>query len=91
MGYRSVVISSAVHISVKNRQLIISGEATGSIPVEDIRTLMIESRAATITSYALSELSDNGVCVYLCDEKHLPSAVLQPFCRYSRQRKQLTL
>lgn len=39
MGYRSVVISSAVHISVKNRQLIISGEATGSIPVEDIRTL----------------------------------------------------
>ena len=59
MGYRSVVISSAVHISVKNRQLIISGEATGSIPVEDIRTLMIESRAATITSYALSELSEN--------------------------------
>jgi len=91
MGYRSVVISSAVHISVKNRQLIISGEATGSIPVEDIRTLMIESRAATITSYALSELSENGVCVYLCDEKHLPSAVLQPFCRYSRQRKQLML
>ena len=91
MSYRSVVISSAVNISIKNRQLIISGEATGSIPVEDIRTLMIESRAVTISTYALSELSENGVCVYICDEKHMPSAILQPFCRYSRQKKQLMM
>ena len=89
MGYRSIVISSAVRITVKNRQLVIEGESNGSVPIEDIRTLMIESRAASITSYALSALSEEGVCVYLCDEKHLPSAVLQPLGRYSRQRKQI--
>lgn len=89
MGYRSIVISSAVRLSVKNRQLIIEGEATGTVPIEDIRTLMIESRAASITTYALSMLSEEGVCVYICDEKHLPSAVLQPIGRYSRQRKQI--
>ena len=89
MGYRSIVISSAVKITVKNQQLVIEGEANGSVPIEDIRTLMIESRSASITSYALSALSEEGVCVYICDEKHLPSAILQPLGRYSRQRKQI--
>lgn len=89
MGYRSIVISSAVRISVKNRQLIIEGETSGTVPVEDIRTVMIESRAASVSTYALSALSEEGVCVYICDEKHLPSAVLQPIGRYSRQRKQI--
>ena len=65
MGYRSIVISSAVGLTVKNRQLVIDGEASGSIPIEDIRTMMIESRAASITSYALSVLLEEGVCVYL--------------------------
>ena len=68
MGYRSIVISSAVKITVKNQQLVIEGEANGRVPIEDIRTLMIESRAASITSYALSALSEEGVCVYICDE-----------------------
>lgn len=89
MGYRSIVISSSVRISVKNEQLVIEGEATGSVPIEDIRTLLIESRAATVTTYALSALSEAGVCVYLCDDKHLPCAVLQPLGRYSRQKKRL--
>jgi CRISPR-associated protein Cas1 len=29
--------------------------------------------------------------VYVCDEKHMPSAILHPFCRYSRQKKQLMM
>ncbi len=70
MGYRSIVISSAVRLTVKNQQLIIEGEASGTVPIEDIRTLMIESRSASITTYALSLLSEEGVCVYICDEKH---------------------
>ena len=89
MGYRSIVIESPSKITVKNSQLMIEGEKKGSIPIEDIRTLMIESRASLISTYALSVLSEAGVCVYFCDEKHLPSAVLQPIGRHSRQRKQI--
>ena len=89
MGYRSIVVSSSAKITVKNEQLVIEGEKSGSIPIEDIRTLMIESRASLISTYALSALSEAGVCVYICDEKHLPSAVVQPIGRYSRQRKQI--
>ena len=91
MGYRSIVISSPVRISVKNEQLVIEGENNGSVPIEDIRTLMIESRSSIITTYALSALSEAGVCVYFCDEKHLPCAVIQPIGRYFRQKKQILL
>lgn len=89
MGYRNIVISSSVKVSVKNSQLVITGEANGTVPVEDIQTLMLESRASSITTYALSELSGKGVCVYICDEKHLPCAVIQPIGRFSRQRKRI--
>ena len=91
MAYRNIVISSSVRITVKNEQLEIEGQAQGSIPVEDIRTLLLESQASNISTYALSFLAQKGVCVYFCDEKHLPCAVLMPFCQNSRQKKQIEL
>ena len=91
MAYRNVVISSAVKITVKNEQLEVNGDARGSIPVEDIRTLLIESQASTISTYAMAFLAQNGVCVYFCDDKHLPCAILTPFCQNSRQKKQIEI
>lgn len=91
MPYRNIVISSAVHLSVKNEQLIISGEVSGSVPIEDIRVLLVESRQASVTTHALSRLAEQGVCTYFCDEKHLPCAVLLPFAQHSRQKKQIEL
>lgn len=91
MAYRNIVISSIVKLAIKNEQLIITGEAEGNIPVEDIRTLLIENQASTISTYAISLLAQKGVCVYFCDEKHLPCAVLMPFCQHTRQKKQIEL
>lgn len=91
MSYRNIVISSNVRISIKNDQLIVSGDAEGSVPVEDIKVLLIESISATISSYALSFLAQRGVCVFLCDDKHLPCAILTPFAQNSRQKKQIEL
>lgn len=89
MGYKSILITTGARLSVKNEQLIISSDVEHSVPLEDIRTVCIENRSAVITAYTLTALSQNGVCVYLCDEKHLPCAVLQPFGQYFRQKKQL--
>lgn len=91
MAYRNIVISSSVKLTVKNNQLVISGETEGIVPVEDIRTLLVESKASIISTYALSFLAQNGVCVYFCDEKHLPCAVLTPFAQHTRQKKQIEL
>jgi len=89
MGYRSIVIASDAKLYIKNSQLIIEGEVNGNIPIKDIRTLMIESRSVLITSYTLTALSESGVCVYICDDKHMPCTVLQPFGRYFKQRKRV--
>lgn len=91
MGYRSIFISNACQISVKNAQLIVKTETEHSVPMEDIRTLMIENRASSVSAYAITELSQNGVCVFFCDEKHLPCAFVQPFNQYLRRKNQLSL
>lgn len=57
--------------------------------MEDISSLLIESRAVTITAAALQELADHGVTTYICDVSHMPAALLLPMNRNCRQLKQL--
>ena len=85
MSFRNVIVQSPARISVKNSQLIIATDRENSLPVEDISALLIESRQSTITAAALSLLGQCGCAVFVCDEKHLPCAVLEPFCQHSRQ------
>jgi len=85
MSFRNVIVQSPARISVKNSQLIIATARENSLPVEDISALLIESRQSTITAAALSLLGQCGCAVFVCDEKHLPCAVLEPFCQHSRQ------
>lgn len=65
MPFRNIVIESTAHISLKNRQLIVKTDSEHSLAVEDISALLIESRASTITTAALSYLGQSG-CAVLC-------------------------
>ncbi len=85
MAFRNVIVQNPARISVKNSQLIIATDREHSLPVEDISALLIESRQSTITAAALSLLGQRGCAVFVCDEKHLPCAVLEPYCQHSRQ------
>ncbi len=85
MAFRNLMIESPARISVKNDQLIIHTHRDFSVPVEDISALLLESRQSTITTAALSFLGQSGCCVFLCDEKHMPCAVLTPFSQHSRE------
>lgn len=89
MEFRSIFIANPAQLSVRREQLIIRQEQENSIPMEDITSLMIESQAVSISAAALQKLSDHGVTVYFCDEKHLPAALLLPMNRHSRQLKML--
>ena len=84
MAYRNIVIESPARISVKNGQLIVQTDGTHSIPIEDISALLLESERSTITTAALSRLGQCGCAVYVCDGKHLPCAVLEPYHQHSR-------
>ncbi len=84
MPFRSLVISSPVCISTKNNQLVIKMDNSRSVPVEDIQAVLLENQNTTISVYSLRKLTESGVTVYICDEKHLPSAVIIPFYQHSR-------
>ena len=87
MAYRNIFISSPAHVSLKNSQLIVKTDREYSFPLEDISTVLIETKQATITSRRLSRMGEAGVLVYLCDDKHLPCAVLTGYNNHSRKYK----
>lgn len=85
MAFRNIIIENPARISVKNHQLIINTDGEHSLAIEDISALLLESRQSTITTAALSLLGECGCCVFVCDEKHMPCAVLSPYSQHSRQ------
>lgn len=84
MAFRSLVITTPAHIHTKNNQLVIRNERDRSVPIEDIQAIMLENQQTSISIFSLQKLVKSGVTVYICDEKHLPSAVIIPFFQHSR-------
>ncbi len=84
MSFRCIMIESSAHLSVRNEQLLIRTDAEHSVPIEDITALMLENRQSVISVAALSQLGQNGCAVFICDEKHIPCAVLEPYQQHSR-------
>ena len=84
MPFRSLVISSSASITTKNNQLVIKTDDSHSVPIEDIQAILLENQNSVISVYSLQKLIASGVTVYICDEKHLPSAVFIPFYQHSR-------
>lgn len=91
MSYRNIFIANQAALSVKNCQLVVDNGEKITFPIEDIRSVMIESRAVTLSSYLISQLAESGVCLIFCDSSHLPSAMLMPINCFSRQNKRIEL
>lgn len=89
MEFRAIFIANQTQLSVRREQLVIRQTQEVTVPMEDITSLLLESQAVTISSAALQKLAEHGVTVYICDEKHLPAALLLPMNRHSRQLKVL--
>lgn len=77
---RVVGVESACELSVAYGQLKVrrSGEAVGSVPIEDLGVLVLDYTASTITVPLLAALTEAGVAVVVCDEKHFPCGLLTP-------------
>lgn len=84
MAFRNIIIESPAHIRVDGGRLIVHTDRDHHIPLEDISALLLESERSTITTAALSRLGQCGCAVYICDEKHMPCAVLTPYQQHTR-------
>ena len=84
-AFRNILIENPAYVSIRNSQLVIRTDAEHSVALEDISALLLESRQSTITTAALSQLGQRGCAVFVCDEKHMPCAVMYPFHQYVRE------
>lgn len=93
MSWRTVVISRNAKLDYQIGYLVVRGQDTHKIHLNEIRTLIVESTAVSMTSYLLCELMKHKIKVIFCDEKRNPSSELLPYygCHDTSQkiRKQM--
>ncbi len=78
---RTLFISNPYHLSVKNKQLLVSGKndlTSKTIPIEDIGFIIMEHPQISFTLKLMEELTQNNVAVVFCDSKHMPSSMTLP-------------
>ncbi|MUV38383.1 CRISPR-associated endonuclease Cas1 [Lentibacillus sp. JNUCC-1] len=86
MSYRHIVIRNPAKLSTRHEQLVIKQDEQVTIPLEDICTITLEDPAITITNALLSKCTEYHVEMIVCDRKRMPSGIVQPFHRHSRQK-----
>lgn len=87
MAWRTISIENPGHLSLKDNKLQITQEQTVALPLEDIDTLIVDEPSVTLTAKILLGLAQFGVNVILCNERHLPAALILPYSQASRGSK----
>lgn len=78
---RTLFISNPYHLSLKNKQLLITergGTIVGSAPVEDLGFVVLDHPQISFSMKLMEELNAVNVATVFCDSKHMPSAMLLP-------------
>ena len=92
---QTIVISSPRRLSLKNGQMVIEWKDTdvGKVtrPIEDMGCVVLEHQMISVTMPLLNELVKNNVAVIICDNKAMPSAMLQPLEANTTQAETLRL
>lgn len=79
MSWRVVIVSSRAKLELKLNYLVIRGEETRRVHIDEIDVLMIENTGCTVTLSLLETLWEHKVDVIFCDHKHNPGSQLIPF------------
>ena len=77
---QTLFFSTPVSLSLKNYQMVISWKDKDdkvTRPIEDMGCVVLENQQISVTLPLLNELVKNNVAVVLCDNKQMPTAMLQ--------------
>ena len=77
---QTLFFSTPVSLSLKNNQMVISWKDRAdkvTCPIEDMGCVVLENQQISVTLPLLNELVKNNVAVVLCDNKQMPTAMLQ--------------
>lgn len=87
---RTVEISTdGCYVHQKHSQLVIekNGEKFGSVPIEDLAVLIIDSNQITLSSGLITSLAESNIAVVFTDAKHLPVSLSLPLTSNTIQSK----
>lgn len=79
MSWRIVVISRRAKLDLKLNHLVIRGDETLQVHLNEISQLIIECTAVSLTAVLLSELVNRKIKVIFCDQFRNPQAELLPY------------
>lgn len=79
MSWRTVIISKRCKLDLNMGYMVIRGEDTKRVFINEIAILVLESPAISITGALLSALSKNKTRIIFCDEKRSPYGELEPY------------
>ena len=83
MAYINVFVSKNAKIFVKNNQLVLENEEKKiDFPLEDVNSVMIENLNVYVSAYTLSAFAEQGIICFICNQNHLPTGVILPFCTH---------
>lgn len=89
---QTLFFSTPVCLSLKNCQIVISCKDSDdkiTRPIEDIGCVVLENQMISITLPLLNELVKNNVAVILCDNKMMPTSMLQSLDANTTQAESL--
>lgn len=91
------VSSEALHLHIRNRQLILKsrdGEER-MVPSEDIGVLVLDNPGITLTTAVINNITGSGGCIVVCNPSHLPQGLVLPLegntLQSERFQKQTTM
>lgn len=79
MSWRTVVVSSRCKLDTKMGYMVIRGEETRRIFLDEIAILIIENPAVSLTGCLLEALVERKVRIIFCDARRSPLAELAPY------------
>ena len=90
MGFRTLELSRACELHIKNGQLEIkSEEGAAIIPIEDLECILVHGANIRLSTMDMSILTQNKVALTTLDEKYLPTAIVLPFEGHARQSRMM--
>ena len=76
MSWRTIVITKRAKLDLQLGFMVVRGEDTTKVALNEIAVVLIESIAVSLTTSLLAELMKRKVKVIFCDEKRNPSSEL---------------
>lgn len=88
MSWRTVVISTRCKLDYKMGFMVVRGDTTKKVFLDELAVLLIENPAVSLTGCLVEALCEKKIKVIFCDAKRSPSCELVPYYNgYDTSRK----